>query len=498
VTSLQKMLETWEPVIGLEVHVQLNTQSKAFSPSGVQFGSPPNSLTDPLVLGMPGTLPVFNRAAFELALKLGVATGSKIRARSRFARKHYFYPDLPKGYQISQYDEPLCEEGYVDLIVPAGRSESGQLHSAGGGLKRVKLERIHLEEDAGKNTHVGQFSHVDLNRAGVPLVEVVTAPVLHSADDAAEFMRSLHRLVRWLDISEADMEKGQMRCDANVSVRLRGEERLGTRTELKNINSFRFVQNAVEHEIARQIRIVEGGGRVVRETRLWDAELGTSASMRSKEEANDYRYFPDPDLPPLVVDGSMMADVLRTMPELPGARFTRYVEQQGVVADDARTLVGDRALAEYYDAVCQVHPGDKSGRTIANWMLTELLGALNAESKDIGESPMPPATLSELIRLVEDGTISGKIGKEIFEESYKTGETPRAIVERRGVQQISDEAQLWEIVDRVVTANPKQATEYANGKDGLFGFFVGQVMKQTQGRANPVMTSDLLRKRLGR
>ncbi len=280
-SELAKMLETWEPVIGLEVHVQLATHSKAFSPSGVLFGSPPNSLTDPLVLGMPGTLPVFNRAAFELALKLGVATGSKIRARSRFARKHYFYPDLPKGYQISQYDEPLCEEGFVDLITS-------------GGVKRVKLERIHLEEDAGKNTHVGQFSHVDLNRAGIPLVEVVTAPVMHSADDAAEFMRSLNRLVRWLEVSEADMEKGQMRCDANVSVRLRGEDRLGTRTELKNINSFRFVQNAVEHEIARQIRIIEGGGRVVRETRLWDAELGTSASMRSRKRRTTTATSPTP------------------------------------------------------------------------------------------------------------------------------------------------------------------------------------------------------------
>jgi aspartyl-tRNA(Asn)/glutamyl-tRNA(Gln) amidotransferase subunit B len=484
VSELAKMLETWEPVIGLEVHVQLSTRSKAFSASAIQFGSPPNSLTDPVVLGMPGTLPVFNKAALELALRLGVATGSKIRAKSRFARKHYFYPDQPKGYQISQYDEPLCEEGHVEIIV-------------GGALKRIKLERIHLEEDAGKNMHVGQFSHVDLNRAGVPLVEVVSAPELTSAEEAAEFMRSLHRLVRWLDISEADMEKGQMRCDANVSIRLRGEDRLGTRTELKNINSFRFVQNAVEHEIARQIRIVEGGGRVTRETRLWDAEIGASATMRSKEEANDYRYFPDPDLPPLVVDGPTMANILRSLPELPGARFTRYTEL-GLSPDDARTLVTDRDLAEYFDAVLKVHPGDRSGRMVANWMLTELLGALNADGKHISESPMVPATLSELIRLVEDGTISGKIGKEIFVESYKTGEAPGRIVERRGVQQISDEAALWEIIDRVVTANPKQATDYAGGKDGLFGFFVGQVMKQTQGRANPVMTSDLLHKRLGR
>lgn len=483
--ELDKALEVWEPVIGLEVHVQLNTKAKAFSPSANEFGAPANSLTDPLVLGLPGTLPVFNRAALELALRLGVATESQIRARSRFARKHYFYPDLPKGYQISQYDEPLCENGHLDVIVE-------------GQVKRIKLQRIHLEEDAGKNTHVGASSHVDLNRAGVPLVEVVTAPDLHSAVDAAELMRSLHRLVRWLDISEADMEKGQLRCDANVSVRIRGEDRLGTRTELKNINSFRFVQNAVEHEILRQIRIVDGGGRVTRETRLWDANAGTSASMRSKEEANDYRYFPDPDLPPLVVDGAVMGGILRSLPELPAVRFDRYKQMHGLSPDDARLLVSDRALADYYDALVAAHPTPASGRVLANWVLTELLGALNASGAAIEDARMPPKTLSALVALVENGTISGKIGKEIFEESYRTGEAPLAIVDRRGVRQISDEAVLSEIVERLVAANPKQADGYRAGKDQLFGFFVGQVMKETQGRANPALTSELLRKRLGR
>jgi aspartyl-tRNA(Asn)/glutamyl-tRNA(Gln) amidotransferase subunit B len=475
----------WEPVIGLEVHVQLATKTKAFSPSATAFGEPPNSLTDPLVLGLPGTLPVFNRTALELALKLGVATESKIRAKSRFARKHYFYPDLPKGYQISQYDEPLCEDGTLGII-------------SAGAIKKIRLQRIHLEEDAGKNTHVGAVSHVDLNRAGVPLVEVVSAPELGSAEEAAEFMRALARLVRWLEISEADMEKGQLRCDANVSIRRRGEDRLGTRTELKNINSFRFVQNAVEHEIARQIRIIEEGGRIVQETRLWDADAGTSAPMRSKEQAEDYRYFPDPDLPPLVVDGPMMGGILRGLPELPAARFERYLRAHGLSADDARTLVSDRALSEYFEAAVKAHPGERSGRMIANWLLTELLGALNADGKEIAESPLPPERLSELIRLVEDGTISGKIGKEIFEDAYKTGESPRAIVEKKGVQQISDEGMLAAIVERVIAANPKQAEAYRGGKDGLFGFFVGQVMKETQGRANPVMTSDLLHKRLGR
>ncbi|HEY1817374.1 MAG TPA: Asp-tRNA(Asn)/Glu-tRNA(Gln) amidotransferase subunit GatB [Kofleriaceae bacterium] len=484
-TERAELLATWEPVIGLEVHVQLATKSKAFSPSAVQFGAPPNSLTDPLVLGMPGTLPAFNRAALALALKLGVATGSKIRARARFARKHYFYPDLPKGYQISQYDEPLCEDGFLDLI-----------HE--GAVRRVKLQRIHLEEDAGKNMHVGSVSHVDLNRAGVPLVEVVSMPEMHTADEAAEFMRSLHRLVRWLEISEADMEKGQMRCDANVSVRRRGEDRLGTRTELKNINSFRFVHNAIEHEIVRQIRQLERGERIVQETRLWDADAGTSQPMRSKETADDYRYFPDPDLPPVVVDGAMMGSTLHGMPELPVARFERYVRAHGLAPDDARTLVNERALAEFFDATVKAHPGEKSGRVIANWMLTELLGALKAGSLSIETSPMPPARLSDLVQLVEDGTISGKIGKEIFEESFRTGEAPKAIVVRRGVQQISDEGALIEIIERVIAANPHQVQGFQAGKDALFGFFVGQVMKETQGRANPVITSDLLHKRLGR
>ncbi|HET9625721.1 MAG TPA: Asp-tRNA(Asn)/Glu-tRNA(Gln) amidotransferase subunit GatB [Kofleriaceae bacterium] len=483
--SLAEMLETWEPVIGLEVHVQLATRSKIFSPSAIEFGAPPNSLTDPLVLGLPGTLPMFNQGALALALKLGVATSSQIRARSRFARKHYFYPDLPKGYQISQYDEPLCENGHIDVIV-------------GATVKRIKLQRIHLEEDAGKSSHVGQTSHVDLNRAGVPLVEVVTAPEITSAGEAGEFLRSLHRLVRWLQISEADMEKGQLRCDANVSVRRRGEDRLGTRTELKNINSFRFVENAIEHEIARQIRVIEGGGKITRETRLWDAERGQSAAMRSKEDADDYRYFPDPDLPPLVVDGQMMAAILRGLPELPSARFERYQRVHGLSADDARTLINERALADYFDAAVAAHPRATGGKLIANWVLGELLGALHRSGGEVAASPMPPAALSALVALIEDGTISGKIGKDVFEESFTSGEPPAAIVERRGLKQISDPVVLGEIIDRIVAGNPKQAEAFRGGKDGLFGFFVGQVMKDTQGRANPQITSDLLHKRLGR
>ena len=366
-------------------------------------------------------------------------------------------------------------------------------------LKRIKLERIHLEEDAGKTTHVGQTSLVDLNRAGVPLVEVVTAPELGSAEEAAELMRSLHRLVRWLGISDGDLEHGHLRCDANVSVRLRGEDRLGTRTELKNINSFRFVEQAIESEIVRQIRVLEGGGKIVRETRLWDAERGQSQPMRTKEAADDYRYFPDPDLPPLVVDGPTMGQILRAVPELPSARFTRYQRAHGLTAADARTLVGERALSDYFDAACAAHPGEQGGKQLANWILTELLGALHAAHRTIADSPMPPTTLAALVAMIGAGTISGKIGKEVFEESFATGEAPAAIVERRGLTQISDPAVLWELINRVVAANPKQAEAYTlGGKDGLFGFFVGQVMKETQGRANPVITSDLLHKRLGR
>ncbi len=479
------LLRDFEPVIGLEIHVQLATHAKAFSPSAIEFGAPPNTLTDPTVLGLPGALPAFNAGALALALALGVATGSQIRTRSRFARKHYFYPDQPKGYQISQFDEPLCEHGFLDILV-------------GTTVKRIALERIHLEEDAGKTMHVGAVSHVDLNRAGIPLVEVVTAPVITSSDEAAELMRSLHRLVRWLGISEADMEKGHLRCDANVSVRPRGEARLGVRTELKNINSFRFVQAAIDHEIARQLRIIEAGGTIERETRLWDGNAGQSAPLRSKEEANDYRYFPDPDLPPLVVEARLMAETVRQQPTLPVARFSRYIDELGLAPDDARTLVGERALSDYFDAAIAEPGGTARARSIANWLLTELLGALKAAAVEIEAAPLPPTTLAALVALVESGAISGKIGKEVLEESFRTGEAPAAIVERRGVQQISDVAILQPLVDAAVDANPKQLGSYLGGKDSLFSFFVGQVMKATQGRANPAVTAALLKQKLGR
>jgi aspartyl-tRNA(Asn)/glutamyl-tRNA(Gln) amidotransferase subunit B len=469
----------WEPVIGLEIHVQLATASKAFSASAVEFGAPPNALTDPTVLGLPGALPVFNARAAELAIRLGLATGSTIRTRSRFARKHYFYPDLPKGYQITQFDEPICEGGAIDVI-------------GADGVIAVPLVRIHLEEDAGKNMHHGAVSLVDLDRAGVPLVEVVTGPELRSADDAAELMRSLHRLVRWLEISEADMEKGQLRCDANVSVRRPGAP-LGTRTELKNINSFRFVHRAIQHEIARQVRIVEAGGRVERETRLWDAAADQSFPLRSKEEANDYRYFPDPDLPPLVIEDADITAARAALPELPSTRWQR-LRALGLTADDARQLVATRAAGDYLDAVIAAVPGH--AKLAAAWVLGELTAAVNRDGLDLAASPVPAAALGELLALIADGTISGKIAKDVFDRAYTARESPAAIVEREGLRQVSDEGAIVAIAESILAANPGPVAAYRAGKTGLLGFFVGQLMKASGGKANPKLASAILQRLL--
>jgi aspartyl-tRNA(Asn)/glutamyl-tRNA(Gln) amidotransferase subunit B len=477
-------VSAWEPVIGLEVHVQLATASKAFSGSGTHFGAEPNSLVDPTVLGLPGALPVFNRQALEHALLLGLATGCRIRDVSRFARKHYFYPDLPKGYQISQFDEPICEAGAIELVMD-------------GQARRVRLIRIHLEEDAGKSIHQpGATSLVDLNRAGIPLCEVVSEPDLRSAEEAAEYMRALHQLVRYLGISDGDMEKGQLRCDANVSVRPRGQSELGTRAELKNINSFRFVQKAIEHEIARQIRVLESGGRVVQETRLWDAEAGLSRSMRSKEQAEDYRYFPDPDLPPVVVSGALLEAVRARLPELPVARWRRYVEAWGLGAEDARVLTAERSLSDFFDAAVAAYGDTGGARPLANWIQSELLRELHRDGRDVTACPIAPAHLAALVRLVDRGTISGKIAKQVFVEMYRTGDAPEVVIEREGLVQISDEATLEAIARGVIEANPGQVAGYRSGKTKLLGFFVGQVMKQTGGQANPQLVNQVLERLL--
>jgi aspartyl-tRNA(Asn)/glutamyl-tRNA(Gln) amidotransferase subunit B len=474
----------WIPTIGLEVHVQLATASKAFSSSAARFGAHPNAHIDPVVLGLPGALPVFNRRALELAVKLGIALGCKVRRRSRFARKQYFYPDLPKGYQISQYDEPLCDGGAVELAPLAG-----------GEPRRIPLTRIHLEEDAGKSIHRGARSFVDLNRAGVPLVEIVSEPALDSAAEAGDFLRALRQLVRYLGISEGDMEKGQLRCDANVSIRAAGADPLGTRTELKNINSFRFVEAAIEHEIRRQIELVESGGAVVQETRLWDADAGRSRPMRSKEEAEDYRYFPDPDLPPLVLAESLIKSITFELPELPGPRRRRFGDDYGLSVADAALLTGELELADYFEAAVRAAGGPERAKPVANWITTELLREVSAEA-GVGEHRIGPARLGELVALIEDGTISGKIGKQVFALMLESDEAPAAIVEREGLVQISDETALAQVIDEVVAAHPGQLAAYRAGKTKLLGFFVGQVMKATRGQANPAVLNRLLAERL--
>lgn len=466
-----------EAVIGLEIHVQLATASKAFSSSAVTFGAAPNTLTDPTVLGLPGALPVFNAHALRLAVRLGLALGARIRPRSRFARKHYFYPDLPKGYQITQSDEPILEGGAITLLLP-------------GGPRVIPLQRVHLEEDAGKSTHVGKQSLIDLNRAGVPLLECVTGPDLRSADEAAELMRTLQRLVVWLGVSEGDLEKGHLRCDANVSIRPVGSSALGVRTELKNINSFRFVQKAIEHEIARQIAIVDGGGVVVRETRLWDADAGTSHSMRRKEEADDYRYMPDPDLPPLVVTDALLDEERAALPELPAARHARYTTTLGLADDAARTLCGTRALGDYFDAAIAGRP--TAVRVASTLVLGELAAVLNARGLDVTAAPISAQHLGALAALIADGTISGKIGKQVFEEVVATGAAPAAIVEAKGLRQVSDPAALRAIAERLIADNPKNVAAYRAGKTNLLGFFVGGVLKATGGTASPQLVSQIV------
>jgi len=468
----------WEPVIGLECHVQLATASKLFSASSTAFGNPPNSQTDPPVLGLPGALPVLNERAVDFAVRLGLAVGATIRRRSRFARKHYFYPDLPKGYQISQYDEPLCE---------------------GGTIGNVRLIRIHLEEDAGKNIHQtgSQISLVDLNRAGVPLVEVVSEPDLRSAEEAADYMRTLRQLVRWLGISDGNMEEGSLRCDANVSLRPAGAATYGTRAELKNINSFKFVQKAIEYEIARQAALLDAGQTVVQETRLWDAERGSSHAMRSKEHAHDYRYFPDPDLPPLVVDEARLERIRAALPELPGATRARFIEDYGIADADARVLTDERALAAYFETAARAGGDPKK---IASWVLTELLREVHKAGGGIEASPVAPERLAELVRLIDDGTISGKIAKDVFARMVATGDAPRAIVEREGLVQVTDTAAIEAACRAAVEANPRQAEQYragqGNKKTSMMGFFVGQVMKATGGKANPQLVNELLKKML--
>jgi aspartyl-tRNA(Asn)/glutamyl-tRNA(Gln) amidotransferase subunit B len=481
-----EVLAMYEPVIGLETHVQLATRTKIYCGCPTSFGAPPNTNVCPVCLGLPGALPVLNRQAVEMAIKAGLALHCGIRSVSRLARKNYFYPDLPKGYQISQYDEPLAEHGWVDIQVDGAR-------------RRIGVTRVHIEDDAGKSLHEGfhdsdRYSYIDLNRCGTPLIEIVSEPDMRTSDEAYAYLTELKQVLQFIEVSTCDMEKGHLRCDANVSVRLRGAEKFGTKAEVKNLNSFRFLKLALDYEISRQVAVLESGGAIVQETRSYDPESGETASMRSKEHAHDYRYFPEPDLAPLRISDAWRDRVRAEMPEMPSVKRTRFIETFGLREYDADVLTATRALSEYFERVAETS-GDP--RAAANWVMGDLLGALNAEHKDLSESPVTAEHLGELLSLIGKGEISGKIAKDVFEKMFASGEAPRAIVDREGLRQISDTATLEKAVEDVVAANPKQVEQYKAGKITVLGFLVGQVMKATRGQANPALVNQLLKDRLG-
>jgi len=479
------MSAAWEVVIGLEIHTQLATRSKIFSGASTAYGAEPNTQACLIDLGYPGMLPVLNEEVVRMACKFGLAVNATVAPRSIFARKNYFYPDLPKGYQISQYELPIVEHGELFISDDDGND------------KRIGITRAHLEEDAGKSIHEGldRYSGIDLNRAGTPLLEIVSEPDLRSAKEAIAYMRKIHSIVRYLEISDGNMQEGSFRCDANVSVRPRGQEEFGTRTELKNLNSFRFIEKAINFEIERQVDVLEDSGEVVQETRLYDSARDETRPMRSKEEANDYRYFPDPDLLPVEIGDDYIEQVRQTLPELPGDKQHRLIGEYGIKQDDAAILVVSKATADYFEEASA--SADAPAQVVANWVIGDLSGALNKEGVEIEDSRIPAEELAGLINRIHDNTISGKIAKEVFEAMWGGEGSADDIIEARGLRQITDSSAIEAIVDKVIEANPGQVAEYRAGKEKLIGFFVGQVMKETGGKANPGQVNEILRSRLG-
>jgi aspartyl-tRNA(Asn)/glutamyl-tRNA(Gln) amidotransferase subunit B len=475
----------YEAIIGLEVHAQLLTESKIFCGCSTLFGAEPNTHTCPVCTGLPGSLPVLNKKVVEFTIKAALATNCRIAPRSQFARKNYFYPDLPKGYQISQYELPLATDGYIEIQVD-------------GGKKKIGIQRIHMEEDAGKLIHDFSsareaHSYVDFNRTGVPLIEIVSAPDIRSPEEASAYLRKLRAILMFLDICDGNMEEGSFRCDANISLRPKGEKGLGVKTELKNMNSFRNVQKALDFEIRRQTALLDQGEKIIQETRLWDAARGVTASMRGKEEAHDYRYFPDPDLVPIVIDPAWVEEIRATLPELPDVKKERFIQEYGIPEYDAEVLTSSKPLANYYENCVRFFPQPK---IVSNWIMSELLRELKKDEREIEECPVPAENLAALLRLIDEGVISGKMAKSVFEEMYQTGQKAEEIVKAKGLSQLSDAEALTKLVEDILAAHPKEVAEYRQGKEKVFGFFVGQVMKATQGKANPRLVNKILKKKL--